>query len=526
MSLNEPSNDDRDDDDDGKGKHIKKLLVRASNLSHANARDCLLVDVCCAKHQHTAIGCDTPPPCPANTDHAPDLWRCNKKPREINDDDLDTNKRPQQQQQQPTSNASRRQRPIRPLSKHVQSNNQQRRNTSSINNNVWKRGVWRSSADYNNKRAPVSTSSSNNTNSRKSNGIDSRVISRHQQQQQQEECVVKTDEIALFMRYKRRYADLAFRSIPPSPGGWEEVKPERVVAWGKTAENYIDFSSYLTIGQNHHVADEDDDAWKKSATWIREFETTNGSTTTKQQHHRRSSDNNLATSKHHAAAANITSKLAKAARPPPVSIPPTCIAPPPPSTPNLFSPLPPPTTSTQPINQQHRFKSSVDDLLSFSLHSTNNNNTLLQGLKQGKKGLLITLLISYHHLDTGRPSLRMPRMFSADGISASSNTLLDRNSHALWDKRSFHGNNSNNRLPATLDIKAPPYRRMSSPLDKSTRTTTTSDFPSYWSHHPSPITPPGSASTHDMWPGHSNRGNMYIYTITKMDMPANLSTSI
>ncbi|KAI7886559.1 hypothetical protein K492DRAFT_203096 [Lichtheimia hyalospora FSU 10163] len=444
-------------DDEDNAKQPKKI---SSNSDHDGGKD-----VCCAKHHPTAIGCDTPP-CSANTDHAPDLWRCNKKPRDINDD-LDSKK------QHPLSNTYRRQQSTRPLTKHIQNNNQQRRNTG-INNNVWKRGVWRSSADYNNKRAPVS--SSNNTNNRKSNTIESKVVTRHQQQP--EERLVKTDEIALFMRCKRRYADIEFRSIPPSPGGWEQVKPDRVVAWGNTAENYIDFSSYLTVGQNHYT-DENDDAWKKGATWIREFETKNGNSTT--HHQRRSSENNLATSKHHAAAAaNITNKLVKSARPPPVSIPSTCVAPPP-----SFSSLPPPSSCTQSINQHHHFKSSVDDPLGFSLHPTNNNTTTLTQ-------------------DTGPPTLRMPsRMYSADALSASSNALLDRNSQPVWDKRSFRGNNNSNRLPATLDIKAPPFRRMSSPLDKSTRHST-SDFSSYWTH-PSPITPPGSASTHDMWSGHNNR---------------------
>lgn len=361
--------------------NISKIFLSelAISLTHMHA---MFVDVCCAKHHPTAIGCDTPP-CSANTDHAPDLWRCNKTSRDINDDPDNSNKQQHHHHHQQTiSNAYKRQQSIRPITKHIHNNVQQRRNSSINNNNVWKRGVRRSSADYNNKRAPVS-SSSNNTNHRKSNGIETRVITRHQQQQQQEERVVKTDEIALFMRCKRRYADHEFQSIPPSPGGWEQVKPERVVAWDKTAENYIDFSSYLTIGQNHHTDDDDDDVWKKGATWIREFETTNGSsTTTKQHHHRRSSDSNFATLKqHHAAAANITSKLVKAARPPPVSIPPTCIAPPSSSV-NLFSPLPPPTQS---INPQHRFRSSIDDPLSFSLHPTSNNNTLLQGLEQQEK---------------------------------------------------------------------------------------------------------------------------------------------
>ncbi|KAJ2958068.1 hypothetical protein NQZ79_g6303 [Umbelopsis isabellina] len=47
-----------------------------------------------------------------------------------------------------------------------------------------------------------------------------------------EEKAVKTDEIALFMRCKKRPSDIEVLPIPPSPGGWDDVIPDRTVRWG------------------------------------------------------------------------------------------------------------------------------------------------------------------------------------------------------------------------------------------------------------------------------------------------------
>ncbi|KAI8084598.1 uncharacterized protein BX664DRAFT_316142 [Halteromyces radiatus] len=59
--------------------------------------------------------------------------------------------------------------------------------------------------------------------------------------------LIPTDEIALFMRNKRRYCPPNFRPIPPSAGGWNDVIPDRHVAWELTCENHTDFSPFLHI---------------------------------------------------------------------------------------------------------------------------------------------------------------------------------------------------------------------------------------------------------------------------------------
>ncbi|KAG2172092.1 hypothetical protein INT43_001569 [Umbelopsis isabellina] len=48
-----------------------------------------------------------------------------------------------------------------------------------------------------------------------------------------EEKTVKTDEIALFMRCKKRPSDIEVLPIPPSPGGWDDVIPDRTMRWGE-----------------------------------------------------------------------------------------------------------------------------------------------------------------------------------------------------------------------------------------------------------------------------------------------------
>ncbi|KAF7728204.1 hypothetical protein EC973_006598 [Apophysomyces ossiformis] len=63
----------------------------------------------------------------------------------------------------------------------------------------------------------------------------------------EEERVVKTNEIALFMRCKKRFGAPDFKPIPPKPGGWDEVKPDRVIAWEKTAEMFKEYSPFLDI---------------------------------------------------------------------------------------------------------------------------------------------------------------------------------------------------------------------------------------------------------------------------------------
>lgn len=44
---------------------------------------------------------------------------------------------------------------------------------------------------------------------------------------------IPTDELALFMRNKKRYCPPNFRPIPPSPGGWE-TPPDHEIAWEMT----------------------------------------------------------------------------------------------------------------------------------------------------------------------------------------------------------------------------------------------------------------------------------------------------
>jgi hypothetical protein len=48
-----------------------------------------------------------------------------------------------------------------------------------------------------------------------------------------EERVVRTDEIALFMRCKKRPCDAEVQPIPPAPGGWDDVVPDRTISWGE-----------------------------------------------------------------------------------------------------------------------------------------------------------------------------------------------------------------------------------------------------------------------------------------------------
>jgi hypothetical protein len=44
---------------------------------------------------------------------------------------------------------------------------------------------------------------------------------------------MRTDEIALFMRCKKRPCDVEVQPIPPAPGGWDDVVPDRTISWGE-----------------------------------------------------------------------------------------------------------------------------------------------------------------------------------------------------------------------------------------------------------------------------------------------------
>ena len=79
------------------------------------------------------------------------------------------------------------------------------------------------------------------------------------QDQEVEDRVVRSDEIALFMRCKKRYSDPDFKPIPPLPGGWDEVTPDRVIAWEQTAEMLNEFSSYK----------QNDPDWSNKLPWVR-----------------------------------------------------------------------------------------------------------------------------------------------------------------------------------------------------------------------------------------------------------------
>ncbi|KAI7854779.1 hypothetical protein BDC45DRAFT_123854 [Circinella umbellata] len=79
------------------------------------------------------------------------------------------------------------------------------------------------------------------------------------QEEEVEDRVVRSDEIALFMRCKKRYSDPDFKPIPPLPGGWDEVTPDRVISWEQTAEMLNDFSSYK----------QNDPDWKNKLPWVR-----------------------------------------------------------------------------------------------------------------------------------------------------------------------------------------------------------------------------------------------------------------
>ncbi|KAI9283576.1 hypothetical protein BC943DRAFT_362155 [Umbelopsis sp. AD052] len=54
-----------------------------------------------------------------------------------------------------------------------------------------------------------------------------------QHQTKDEERVMRTDEIALFMRCKKRACDAEVQPIPPAPGGWDDVVPDRTISWGE-----------------------------------------------------------------------------------------------------------------------------------------------------------------------------------------------------------------------------------------------------------------------------------------------------
>lgn len=130
--------------------------------------------------------------------------------------------------------------------------NQQKRNTH--------RRSWRSAGH--NKRASASNQNRKTFNTRnRDNG----------NQSKQHQAVVRTDEIALFMRYKKQ-GD--FKPIPPAPGGWDEVKPERVIEWDQTAECLSDYSCYINAQK------QDEDAWKKDVPWVQDFEETSDDSTT------------------------------------------------------------------------------------------------------------------------------------------------------------------------------------------------------------------------------------------------------
>ncbi|KAI8144846.1 hypothetical protein BJV82DRAFT_606479 [Fennellomyces sp. T-0311] len=81
-----------------------------------------------------------------------------------------------------------------------------------------------------------------------------------QQPQHNNDRVVRTDEIALFMRCKKRYSDPDFKPIPPVPGGWDEVTPDRVIEWEQTANIITDFSSY----------NQPNNDWNAVLPWIRD----------------------------------------------------------------------------------------------------------------------------------------------------------------------------------------------------------------------------------------------------------------
>ncbi|KAG0192203.1 hypothetical protein DFQ28_009876 [Apophysomyces sp. BC1034] len=49
------------------------------------------------------------------------------------------------------------------------------------------------------------------------------------------------------MRCKKRFGAPDFKPIPPTPGGWDEVKPSREVAWEKTTEMFAEYSPYFNV---------------------------------------------------------------------------------------------------------------------------------------------------------------------------------------------------------------------------------------------------------------------------------------
>ncbi|KAG2217299.1 hypothetical protein INT45_000380 [Circinella minor] len=124
----------------------------------------------------------------------------------------------------------------------------------------------------NNATLPTATNNTANEKSPSSLPLTTITKSSGKQEEEVEDRVVRSDEIALFMRCKKRYSDPDFKPIPPLPGGWDEVTPDRVISWEQTAEMLDDFSSYK----------QNDPDWKNKLPWARHH----------RHHHHREKDTN------------------------------------------------------------------------------------------------------------------------------------------------------------------------------------------------------------------------------------------
>ncbi|ORX56999.1 hypothetical protein DM01DRAFT_1382381 [Hesseltinella vesiculosa] len=74
--------------------------------------------------------------------------------------------------------------------------------------------------------------------------------------------VIPTDQLALFMRNKRRFSPPNMKILPPEPGDWNSLVPDRIMAWQDTGTHFLDVSPFLHIKP---LVDPLDLPWKRHA---------------------------------------------------------------------------------------------------------------------------------------------------------------------------------------------------------------------------------------------------------------------